>query len=298
MHRRLATLATILAAAAAGAAESGLSVVVILDDSGSMNQQMAGGDSRINAAKRSLLTVLEKTPDDASVGVVLLNGAAQTGGWLVPLGAVDRDAVGEAVRRVRAGGATPLGAAMKSAADALLEQRDARRYGDYKLLIVSDGEATDAMRVERNLPEIQARGLLVDVIGVDMAQQHSLATRANTYRNAADPATLEQAIAAVVLGESTAAAQDAGETDFELLEALPSEVAAAALTTLTTPVNTPIGDSPMAAQQTQRGAPAPRAPNGPAAPPEESGGLSFGVVVGVFVFIIFLVLPALSKKSR
>ncbi len=49
---------------------------------------------------------------------------------------------------------------MKMAADALLELRDRQRYGTYKLLIVTDGEATDGHLVEQYLPEIQAAGLL------------------------------------------------------------------------------------------------------------------------------------------
>ena len=240
----IAVAATALGLAAEAHAGGGLKVVVILDNSGSMQNNMPGGGNRINAAKQALLTVLNQTPADAEVGVLLLNGRRGQD-WLIPLGPVDKASIQSAVGGIRASGGTPLGASMKVAADALLEAREKNRYGDYKLLVVSDGEANDPGLVEMYLPQILSRGLLVDVIGVDMAAQHSLATRSNTYRNAADPRSLEQAISAVVLGESAAdnaAGGDAEESDFEVLAALPDEIAVASLAALTAGENTPLGE--------------------------------------------------------
>ncbi|MEN0110211.1 MAG: vWA domain-containing protein [Planctomycetota bacterium] len=278
-------------AAPAGASDAGLSIVVILDNSGSMNERF-GGQRRIDAAKASLLTVLSQTPPDARVGVVLLNPPVIGEPWLVPLGPVDPATVAGRVNQIRAGGPTPLGGAMKTAADALLADRAERRFGDYKLLIVSDGEATDAPVVAGVLPQAQARGLLVDVIGVAMASEHSLAQRAATYRNAADPASLEQAISAVVLGESTAddATADAGESDFELLEGVPVEVAAGVLTTLAAGADEPLVTP---------------AVRGPWAPPAQPGpqprrGVDTGwfgalLVVGFFVMLMINVAKKMSR---
>ena len=260
------------------AASDDLSIVVILDNSGSMSARMTGGDTRMAAAKRSLQAVLNLTPATARVGVVLLNPPRIGEPWLVPLGPIDPGSMRQAVQGIVAGGPTPLGAAMKTAADALLGLRDQSRYGTYKLLIVSDGEANDRRLVERYLPEAQARGLLIDVIGVDMAQQHSLATRANTYRNAADPASLEQAISAVVLGESTADGGDAGDSDFELLDPLPAELAAASLTALTTLANEPIGQGKFKAPPAPAAVPpvanAPAPPNAPPNDADNGGGFA------------------------
>ncbi len=226
-----------------------LKIVVILDNSGSMNEYMSGGQQKIVAAKQALLTVLDQVPAGSEVGVLLLNDGPK-GPWLVPLGPIDPESVGPAVNSLTANGGTPLGATMKKAADQLLKLRAKQRYGTYKLLIVSDGDAGDSFLVDQYLPEIQARGLLVDVIGVAMNQKHSLATRTSTYRRADDPASLEKAISAVVLGESnTDASDDTGESDFELLKPLPNELAAAALTALTTTINEPIEGGSMPTDQ-------------------------------------------------
>ncbi|MCC9608866.1 VWA domain-containing protein [Blastopirellula sp. JC732] len=290
-----------------------LNVVVILDNSGSMNEGMHSGGTRIDAAKSALLRVLDQTPAGAKVGVFLLN-AGPTGNWLIPLAPVDKSEIKDAVSNLRADGGTPLGASMKSAADALLQLRESQRYGDYKLLIVSDGEASDANLVERFLPEIQARGLLIDVIGVNMAREHSLATRTSTYRNAGDPKSLEQAISAVVLGESSASnANDAGESDFELLASVPSELAAASLAALTGMANDPVGESGRAGADNlppiypNSGTQVANQPNFPGnaapAPPQHGGGdnggggLTFGRMV-IVIAIIIVVLRAFSFIAK
>ena len=219
---------------------TGLKVVVILDNSGSMKSQMRNGGSRIKAAKQALLTVLDQTPDSAEVGVILINHSPRDQ-WLIPLGPVDRSSFRRAVNRITADGPTPLGLSLKLAADALLEVRETQRYGTYKILVVTDGEATDGYLVDRYLPEIQSRGILMDVIGVAMQGELRLAQNANTYRRADDPKSLEKAISKVVLGESDEGMDDnSGESDFEILAPLPEEVAIASLAALTSRPNTPI----------------------------------------------------------
>lgn len=305
MLRYLAALTVVVAALMAAApadAAGDLNLVVILDNSGSMSERMSGGGTRIAAAKQALLKVLDQTPDDAEVGVLLLN-SGPNGRWLIPLGPLDKRALAQSVNRLSAEGGTPLGSSMKMAADALLELREKQRYGTYKLLIVSDGEATDPHLVEQYLPEIQSRGLLIDVIGVSMAQQHSLATRAATYRNANDPDSLEQAISEVVLGESTAnGANDAGESDFDIIAPLPSEMATASLAALTRQQNMAVGEgnftpasvsSPQAPGQAFPAQPAPRQNQ-----PRGGGGLSFTTILIAGIILIFFLRIFASIGNR
>ena len=308
MHRWLAVSFAIFTAllAAPSLAATGLHIVVILDNSGSMAERMPGGGTRMDAAKRSLQTVLDRTPPDAQVGVLLLNPPRIGQDWLFEIGPVDPAATQQAIQRVEAGGPTPLGGAMKVGADALLRAREANHYGDYKLLVVSDGEATDGNLTQRYLPEVQARGVLVDVIGVSMAQQHSLATRANTYRNATDPASLEQAISAVVLGESTTDANDAGdESDFEILAPLPAEIAAASLTALASQPNTPIGgsdavamDNPAMPQAPWQVVPNQQPPPQPNAPNPGGGFPRIFIYLLIAFFVLTRIVSASSKSKR
>jgi hypothetical protein len=86
-----------------------------------------------------------------------------------------------------------------------------------------------------------ARGIVTDVIGVDMKSQHTLATRAHSYRSAADDAALEQAIGEV-FAETSADDQNA-EDDFELLASLPDGFAEEALRALTAIRNEPLEEA-------------------------------------------------------
>ena len=126
---------------AAATARGGQNVVVVLDDSSSMNESMRS-DPRVTkmaAAKRALLAVLERLPPDAKVGIVLLNGQARKGHWVCPLGPVNQADLRQAIQGISANGGTPLGERMKTGADSLLALREDEHYGSYRLLIVTDG---------------------------------------------------------------------------------------------------------------------------------------------------------------
>jgi len=220
-------------------------VVVVLDDSGSMNEPMRRNRrmTKMQAAKQSLITVLDSLPADAHVGVVALNARNEPhrgNNWIIPLGPVDKAQATAAIRSLRANGGTPLGHFMRHGADELLKSRSKDRYGSYRLLIVTDGEAGDQASVERFLPDILSRGITTDVIGVDMASEHSLATKVHTYRRADDPESLTRAVREV-FAETSADASDTGEDDFDLVAGLPDEVAVAALEALGSAGNHPIG---------------------------------------------------------
>ena len=93
-------------------------VIVLLDDSGSMQERMGRGSMRkIDAAKEALLTVLEQVSDDANVAVLLLNGPSGGGDWLIKLGPLDRAQLEDSVRRIDSEHGTPLGQFMKIAAE-------------------------------------------------------------------------------------------------------------------------------------------------------------------------------------
>lgn len=284
--------------------EAGPNLVIILDDSGSMSMPLRSAPHlrKIDAAKQALLTVLEQVPPDSQIGLLALNVGGQSN-WIIPLGPVNRKDLRSAINRIEAEGGTPLGQALKMAADALLELREKQRYGTYKLLVVTDGEATDGQLVETYLPEVLTRGLSVDVIGVDMQAQHSLATRVQTYRRADDPGSLTTAIEQLVLGESSGDDGAAGGSDYELLAGLPEEVAAAAITALTQVRNDPItGRSSAGAPLPQPGPVA----NLPAAVPQEAEperSSSWLFIVGAVVLlavanVIFRALGRGQQRGR
>ena len=205
-------------------------VVIVLDNSGSMNQPMRSDRStrRIDAARSALRTVIGSMPEDAWIGVLLLNSRTDDH-WAVPLGPIDRATVDERLDRITADGWTPLGARLKEGADKLLITWAERQTGSYRLLVISDGEATDAGLVESYLPEIRARGLIVDVIGVDMANDHSLAIKVDSYRRADRPETLTRAITEVLAEQQPNPQDPSAEEDYQLLRPLPEALARAAV---------------------------------------------------------------------
>jgi hypothetical protein len=217
-------------------------VVVVVDASGSMDTHMAGtGRDRMSVAKDALKQVLDQIPDTTHVGILVF----PRGNWVYPLGPRKESMLTGAIDSIQAGGSTPLGDYMKRGADVLLNARKKQfGYGTYRLLVVTDGEASDRRKVEDFTPDIISRGITIDCIGVEMASRHTLATKVHSYRNANDPESLKQAISEVFAEVVSGDAGQAGEDAFELIAELPEATASAMLKSLSTSGNQPIGEVP------------------------------------------------------
>ena len=213
-------------------------VIVVVDASGSMGTPM-GGTDRMSVAREALKQVLGQVPESTHIGVLVF----PRGDWVYPLGSRVEQRLNTAIDSIRSGGGTPLGSYMKRGADALLKARKKQfGYGTYRLLVVTDGEANDRNLVEGYTPDIISRGITIDVIGVDMESEHTLATKVHTYRSADNPDSLRQAITEVFAEVSSA---DTGQTDedaFELIADLPKQTASEMLKSLSTTGNDPIQD--------------------------------------------------------
>jgi hypothetical protein len=219
-------------------------VIIILDDSGSMRERMPRDrGTRMDAAKAALEQVIGQIDPKTNVGILLLNGARRNKSWLVPFGTLNKDDAIQRIRALQPGGGTPLGEAMRVGADTLLELRSKNFYGTYRLVVVTDGEASDPQLLAQFLPDILSRGLLVDAIGVDMKSDHSLATKVHSYRRANDLQSLSNAIQEI-LAEQPQQDQAGSDADFALLEALGDVDVSEVLTALAKPNNGPITGIP------------------------------------------------------
>ncbi len=222
-------------------AQAGQTVVVVLDDSGSMERRMLSNQRRMEAAKEALNSVLRGLPFDTKVGVLALNSMVNGSHWIVPIGSPDPNRWSQALAKVRAKGGTFLGQHMREAADELLKLRAAQPYDTYRLLVVTDGEASDAPMLASILPDLMSRGLVLDVIGVDMSEDHSLALSSHSYRRAGDRESLEKALGEVFA--ETAVNDQSNASDFEMLSGLSEETASAIVKGLTVPRNDPIQEA-------------------------------------------------------
>lgn len=264
-------------------------IVVILDASGSMQDKFSGDrtKSKMEAAKAALQEVLAKVPDDTWIGLLVFSGANIRNEWVYPLGEKDTQKLIAAINLPQPGGGTPLGKYIRIGANRLLEERAKQyNYGNYRLLIVTDGEASDAAQVEYYTPEILNRQIRVDVIGVDMKTDHMLAKVVDSYRRADNPGELVAAVSEILAETGDTVTDADGEDAFEYIAPLSSEIAADLIQRLTTPPsNTAIAVNRMTAPAPQTTTP-PKQTSTPQGPDPENQGPPWLVILLVVLAVI------------
>ncbi|MEM0965008.1 MAG: vWA domain-containing protein [Verrucomicrobiota bacterium] len=219
-------------------------VVILIDGSGSMENEI-GRKDKMTAAKLALIPALDRLTPETNFGCIVFSRNAN--GWVYPLGPFDRKKVWDSVKGIEAGGSTPLGKHMKMAADALLEQREKNfNYGTYRLIVVTDGEASDDDLMRLYAKELVGRGISLDVIGVGMRQAHTLKTLANQYVAANDAASLREAVTSFLAEVPNPGSGDATSEDvYAFLDVFGNdETTLAVIDILSEGGNQPLGQLP------------------------------------------------------
>ena len=267
-------------------------IVVILDASGSMQDKFSGDrtKSKMEAAKAALQEVLANIPDGTQIGLLVFSGANIQNEWVYPLGPKDTEKLIAAIQLPRPSGDTPLGRYIRIGANRLLEQRTRQyNYGNYRLLVVTDGEASDADKVKHYTPEILNRQIRIDVIGVDMKTDHMLANVVDSYRKADNPGELVAAVSQILAETGDTGTDVGGEDAFAYIAPLSSEIAADLIQRLTTPPS----NTAIAVKPTERTTPQATTPSQTPTPQqndvESQGTLWFVVVLVVLAVVGFLV---------
>ncbi|HEX5565400.1 MAG TPA: VWA domain-containing protein, partial [Streptomyces sp.] len=121
------------------------SLVMVLDSSGSMAEDDGSGSTRIESARRAVGTVVDALPDGYPTGLRVY-GADRSSGCtdtrlVRPVEPLDRAAMKRAVEKVEPRGDTPIGLALRKAAEDLPEVPEGS-WGRRTILLVSDGEDT------------------------------------------------------------------------------------------------------------------------------------------------------------
>lgn len=252
--KRLLIALSLLGSLAISAAHAGGpiyhdSVVIVLDASGSMGELMSGTQlTRMAAAKSAIKTVVADVEQETYVGLLVFSGSHKGGEWLHAIGPRNDSKMFTALDQVRPDGGTPLGSYIKKGANALLDERESQHgYGSYRLLVVTDGEANagrEQILMEEATPEVLARGITLNTIGVDMQSYHTLATLSHSYANADNPGSLTKAIRQVFAEVSDKDGDDTSKGTFETLAPIPDEMAMAMVEALSYSGNHPIGEAP------------------------------------------------------
>lgn len=195
-------------AGSSSASEEAMSpVMIVLDASGSMNENDAPGP-RIDAAKTAVRNMVAGLPTTAQVGLTVYgthtgsSDAEKAAGCkdisqLAAVGPVDKPALTKAVDGIEASGYTPIGASLQKAAAALPAE------GPRAVVLVSDGEDTCSppppCDIAKQLKQ-QGVDLVVHTVGfkVDAAARAQLSCIAQatggTYSDAADAGSLDTSL--------------------------------------------------------------------------------------------------------
>lgn len=274
-------------------AENGVhtdNIVVILDASGSMKDKFRGDQtkSKMDAAKEALQEVLAKVPDGTNIGVLVFSGQNIPNEWVYPLGPKNTNKLIQAINHLQPAGGTPLGRFIRIGANRLLEQREKQyNYGNYRLLVVTDGEAQDSEKVAKYTPEILNRQIRVDVIGVDMKTDHQLAQDADSYRRADNPGELVAAVSQILAETGGAGTEVDGEDPFEYIAPLSPEIAVDLIKRITTtPSNSAIAIETTTTVPSQPKTPTQQQPiQQPAQKSSSSGGNSTWILLGLVLIV-------------
>ncbi len=183
------------------------SIMLVLDASGSMAAEDAGGGgTRMEAARAALTEAVDNLPEDADVGLRVYGAtepndekteaACTDTQVVVPLGPSDPAALKDAVKDVEPSGFTPISYALSKAADDLGEAENRH------IILVSDGEETCDPDPCETVEQLSADGIdvQIDTVGYGVEEKARGQLRCiaeatgGTYLSAPDGESLEIAL--------------------------------------------------------------------------------------------------------
>jgi hypothetical protein len=173
---------------------------VVLDASGSMKESgCSGGKPKIDVARSALADFAARVPADANLGLQVFDddGIRER----MALGVGNRDQFRQALQNVRASGGTPLNISIRQGYQKLTEQAMKQfGYGEYHLVIVTDGEASTGYEPGPVVDQIiRDSPVVLHTIGFCIGTNHSLNQPGRVlYRAADNPEQLKQGLGDVL----------------------------------------------------------------------------------------------------
>jgi hypothetical protein len=175
---------------------TGKNYVMIFDGSGSMGAQGCSGNTTKNAvAQEAVAEWAQSVPDDANLGLVVFDQK----GFAVrqQLGKGDRQQFVQQVQAVVPGSGTPLTRAVEKGYEILTAQAGKQLgYGEYHMVIVTDGAANKPEKLTRTVNTVLAHSpIIISTIGFCIDETHSLNQPGRTiYKAANNPEALRQGL--------------------------------------------------------------------------------------------------------
>ncbi len=167
----------------------------LFDCSGSMGEKCSGKE-KIVGAKEAMLRFLKNIPADANIGLIAFGVDSDLGcKEILILGKNDYATIEKAISTLEPTGRTPLAKAISLGTDRLVNQyKKQLGYGEYRLIIISDGNNTDGDMVKscKNLSHYGFISLYS--IGLCMDTDNALKSFALSSRDASNYEELEKAL--------------------------------------------------------------------------------------------------------
>lgn len=172
---------------------------VMVDGSGSMRVSRCSGNlSKMDAAKNALVAFGESIPAGANLGLSTFdkNGVRE----IMPLQQFNKNTFDQQVKSIEEGGGTPLKTSITDAYKQLTAQAKKQLgYGEYNLVIVTDGQASSNEDPTRIVETVTAESpVIIHTIGFCIGSDHALNKPGKVLYNQADnTAELEKGLQSV-----------------------------------------------------------------------------------------------------
>lgn len=167
-------------------------IIFLFDGSGSMKDPCSDDSPmRIAIAKQAVEEFLKKVPEEDNIGLIAFS--SRFDGVAVPLGTNNREKFLNAVKSFEPGGDTPLGQYLVYCAKLLkAQQKKQLDYGEFRIVVVTDGDATDD--VEKGAKYAIDQGFAIHTIGLCLASTHALAKYSLSYKDANNAEELQRGL--------------------------------------------------------------------------------------------------------
>ena len=170
----------------------------VFDGSGSMKDAppaSAQGDhsfkSKIEGAKWAVNEFMKNVPENVNLGLFVFDAKGER--QVLPLGPNNRNEFLSAINAVHAHGGTPLGDAISKGTVALEnEYKKQMGYGEYRLIVITDGEAED--NIDSGIAKAAKYKIPIYTIGFGIGPNHSLRNHSVSYRSADSAKEVENAL--------------------------------------------------------------------------------------------------------